>query len=162
MIRSFLILLALASALLALPTLAAASGLEVRDGWVREAPPAANAAAYWTLHNTSDAPIRVVGASSDAAARVELHETKIEGDVASMKSVDVVEVPAGESIVFAPGGLHAMLIGPKPLRDGDEITIELEIEGRTDKHAVTLPVKKMGGGGHSGHGTKPSGDEHHH
>ena len=81
------------TALLTLIASAEAAGdVMIHDAWVREPPPGTNAAAYLTIHNASDSAVRVVSASSPAAARVEIHETVVEDDVARMKPVASLEV----------------------------------------------------------------------
>lgn len=43
--------------------------------------------------------------------------------------VSDVEIPAGRSVIFEPGGLHVMLIGlVRPLAVGDGLSITLRFE----------------------------------
>jgi len=62
----------------------------------------------------------------------------MEGNVMKMRRVDAVEVPAGQTVAFAPGGLHVMLIGLKePLITGKTFPLTLNFE---QAGAVTLEV----------------------
>lgn len=79
-----------------------------------EASPATNTgtgAAYLTIQNNGSEADRLVSAKSDAAQIVEIHEAKVDNGVMSMKELaDGLEIPAGESVSFAPSDLHLMLI----------------------------------------------------
>lgn len=110
---------------------ASAGGLEVRDAWIREAPPtAAVLAGYAELANGGDAPLRVVGASSAGFRAVELHEIRMDQGVMRMRALESVVVPARGSVRLAPGGDHLMLLDPaRPLAAGDRVGIRFEVEG---------------------------------
>lgn len=132
--------------LLALP--AGAGGLEVRDAWVREPPPGVSAAAYLTARNPGPDVVRIVGAESPRAARVEMHRTVVEEGVARMRPVEAVEVPAGGEVRLAPRGLHLMLLDPAPLRAGEEVPLVLLLDGG-GRIEVTARVRPGGAaGGH--------------
>ncbi len=99
----------------------------IESAWVRSAPPGAlHLAGYLSLDNPTAVELVVVGAESPAFAGVEIHETRIDDGVASMRSVERVVVPAGRRIEFAPGGLHLMLIGPhSALEAGARVPLRL-------------------------------------
>ena len=85
--------------------------LFVDEAWVRLAPvPGQPAAAYFTLRG-GDREARLVSVSSPEAQRVELHESRMEGNMSQMRPLAEVAVPAGGGLAFAPGGRHAMLFG---------------------------------------------------
>lgn len=73
------------------------------------------AAAYFTLKGGSRAD-RLVRIESALAQRVEMHEsmTGMAG-MAMMKPLAGINVPAGGTVTFAPGGNHAMLYGLDPV-----------------------------------------------
>lgn len=106
-------------------SIANADGLEASDAWIRQPPPATNAAAYMKLANPGKDALRVVSVRSAVAKRVELHETTVKDGVARMNPVDSVEIPPGKTVVFAPRGLHVMLIEPAPLKIGQRVTLEV-------------------------------------
>lgn len=124
--------------------LALASAQVVREGWVRFSP-GPNAAAYLTLENHGDLPLRLVGARTPVAERVELHETfmrEVEGKkVMGMRPVPFLEVPPKGRVELKPGGYHFMLLGLKrPLKAGEEVEVYLLFAGgRVLK--VVLPVE---------------------
>lgn len=81
------------------------------------------------LSITSAAADRVLGGSTTAAARFELHTMSMKGDVMEMRQVDTIELPAGRKVEFKPGGLHVMFIGLKePLKLGSKVPVTLKLE----------------------------------
>lgn len=124
-----------AALLLVAGTVAHAAGqLTVEDAWIRAAPPGAMMlAGYMALGNTGDAPVVLIAADSDAFGDVSMHRTVEENGVARMRPLERVSVASGQRVVFAPGGMHLMLMQPKrALHPGDRITIRLrQADGTT-------------------------------
>lgn len=111
-----------------------AGGLAVADASVTEGD--AIAAGYLTVRSTGTAD-RLVGASTPAAARVSLHRTTPAG---AMVGTDVIEVPAGGEVRFAPGGDHLMFEGlAQPLQPGDTVSLTLRFEQSGDVD-IEVPV----------------------
>lgn len=113
------------------PGLSAAS-IRIEHAWVR---PAASiggtgtTAAYMDLVNTGPEDDRLLGAATDAAARVEIHETTMAGGTMTMRPIPALAVPAGARVTLKPGGLHLMLIGLKrDLTVGDRVVLTLRFE----------------------------------
>jgi len=152
--RSILVVALALSALTPAFLSAAGTPLEVRDAWIREAPPTAGVlAAYMVISNAGTAPAAVSTFTSPDFGHVELHRTVMEGGVASMIPVDKLEIPAGASITLEPGGSHLMLIDPRrPLREGDTVTLIFQ-DG--DGHASTFAVPVIRETGEAAH-------HHHH
>lgn len=123
-------------------------GLEIEDAWARTSASMQDAGAvYMTIQGGSDDDA-LIGASvgSTVAARAELHESAMtEGEDGSemmmMTSVVSVDVPAGDAVVFEPGGYHVMLFElTEPLVSGDEFTITLKFRDVGDRE-VTAEVR---------------------
>jgi hypothetical protein len=131
--------------LLLSPALAFAGDLSIEDAWIRLPPPGANTAGYMTLANGGQAPIRITGVRSDGVERLELHETVIADGVASMRRIEVIEIPAGESVTLAPRGLHLMLIRPGQLAEETPVELVFSVEGQDDV-VVEVPVRREGAG----------------
>lgn len=143
---------------------ASAGRLEVSGAWVRAATAGGNSAAYMSLANPGASPITIVGASTNVAEAVELHETSIEhaggehptGQVMRMHHIEAIVVPARGEVTLAPGGLHVMLFGLKQaLVEGDEISLILHLEDGEER-ALSLPVRSVDGAAaseHAGHGS---------
>lgn len=113
-------------------------------------------AAYMTIVNHGAANDRLVGASSPAANKVELHRSVVEGGVARMLPVPAMDLKPHQPVELKPGGLHLMLTGLKtPLKAGDKIALTLRFEknGAVDT-TVTVGRAPAGGGmtmPHMGH-----------
>lgn len=142
---------ALAFALLSVPAWAgdATRGdIQVSSAWARATPPRPPVGgAYMTLTNTGAEPDHLIGASSEVAKSVELHTHIKDGDVMRMTALSSVELPAGKSISFAPGGLHVMLVGlAAPLKDGTSFPLVLEF-ANAGKVTVSVDVKPVGSAG---------------
>lgn len=115
-------------------------GVEIRDPAVG-ATSSATAAVYLDLVNTGDTAEQLVAASCDCAGRATLHRSSIGSDgLASMERVDRLDLAAGETLSFSPGGSHVMLEDlPAPLVAGDRVEIELEFASGATRSA-SVPV----------------------
>ena len=60
--------------------------------------------------NNGDQPDRLIGVTA-GFPRVMIHTTQMDGDIARMVHLEAVDIPAGETVTFAPGGLHVMFMG---------------------------------------------------
>lgn len=105
-------------------------------------PNAPVAGGFLTIENTGTEPDRLVSATSDIAGETQIHEMAMQGDVMKMRQLaDGLEIPAGETVVLAPGGFHIMFMGLKQaLVEGETITVTLTFEkaGTVD---VVLPIE---------------------
>lgn len=71
---------------------------------------------------------------------VELHTHEMDGDMARMRQVPEIAVPAGETVELAPRGLHVMLMGVESaLREGDTLDLTLIFE-TAGEVTVQVPV----------------------
>jgi len=106
----------------------AAGKLEVRDAWIRAAPPGAMMlAGYAQLRNVGDAPVVVSGASSAAFGDVTLHESVSENGVERMRPLPAIAIAPGGSVALAPGGKHLMLMRPAhPMAAGTSVAIHFD------------------------------------
>ncbi len=96
------------------------------NAWVRL--PAATGrpgAGYMVITGGAEADA-LVGASSPAAQRIEIHSMVMDGGVMRMRAEPAIAIPAGQSVEFRPGGHHLMLFGLDPaLKPGERIPITL-------------------------------------
>jgi hypothetical protein len=111
---------------------AIAGGLEIVNATVRPTLTltATTSAAYLTIINSdANTDDKLIAASSPAATMLHLHETKVDGDVASMVMMNELVLPPNSTTRFEPGGLHIMLMGIKqPLKVGDKVELLLSFE----------------------------------
>src|SRR4051795_2997316 len=144
---------------------AAAHAQEVRAGdlvitqaWSRATPGGAKiGGGYLTIENKGAAADRLIGGSGDVAARVEVHEMKMNNGVMTMRQLDKgLAIEPGKTVTLAPGGYHLMLLDLKgPLKQGDKVPVTLEFE-KAGKVKLSFDVQGMGaqapaGAGPAGH-----------
>lgn len=120
--------------------------LSAQDAWVRATPGVDVAAAYLTLHNGGAQPVVVKGVTSPAAGAAMIHESSLLNGQSTMRAHEPLRVGAGETVRFAPGGLHIMLhMLKRPLAPGDEVPLVLLLEGGGSL-TVTARVRALGNG----------------
>jgi copper(I)-binding protein len=114
---------------------------ELRNAWVRPADSGAMSAAYFVLRAGSDS-LELVGASSPVARAAEVHESMQHDGMMHMQPRPSLALAAGDSLVFAPGGLHVMLIDVlRPLLEGDTVTLVLRTVAG-DSLQIAAPVRR--------------------
>jgi hypothetical protein len=136
----------------------AVSGIQLENAWARRAAAMAhghaggpgatmghggsgNGAVYVTVTNRGAGADAIVGAATDAAAVVELHETVQEGGVMKMRPLPRFEVPAGGRLEMKPGGPHIMLLGlTRDLKPGDTVAVTLIFE-KAGRMTIEAPVR---------------------
>ena len=92
-----------------------------------------------TLHNGTDANAWVLRARADVAQTVELHRTQIDDDMARMRPVDVLEVPANGEAILEPAGTHMMLIDlAQDFAEGDIFPVILKLASGEE---IVMPVR---------------------
>jgi copper(I)-binding protein len=146
----------------------AGAAIEVSGAWARTSPAGAEAgAAYMVISSADGATIVSASVDPEVAGVAELHEVvpaegamddMADGEMAdddmadgdmdhggtdgemamTMQQVPSVEVPAGGTVVFEPGGFHVMLLElPDPLETGEEFDVTLTLDDDTE---VVVPV----------------------
>ena len=151
-------ILAAGIALTAIPAIAhdfRAGDIAIGHPWTRATPPGAKVGGgYLTLSNEGDATDRILGGTSAAAGRVEIHLMEMTDGIMKMR-------PVIGGVEIAPGGYHLMLMElAQPIADGDRIPLTLEFQ-KAGKVEIELAAGPLGGpapglgteaGGVSGHG----------
>ncbi len=128
-----------------------AGPIRVEHPWAAATPPAAAVgAAYMVIVNTGRAPLRLIGASTPVAERVEIHTMSMEGGIMRMRPIaGGLLIPAGGQVKLAPGGMHAMLIGLKGrLIAEDFVALTLRFEGGLNVNVELYVEERAGGHGH--------------
>lgn len=100
--------------------------LVIDDLWAHPGEPGDHSAVYMTITNEGDADDTLIAAATTVAT-TELHESmEHEDHVVSMEHVHEVPIPAGETVLFEPGGLHIMLMDlAEELATGDTFDLTL-------------------------------------
>ena len=117
-------------------------------------------AAYFTIKNNGDKEIKIKSGSADIAGSVELHaHFKDDTGMMQMRQIMEVAIPAHETIVLQPGGLHLMLFKVKnDLSLGQMANITLNFDDNTTANFTApivanpaLPKAEHGDMKHEGH-----------
>ncbi len=114
--------------------------LTIRQAWSRaSANGAQTGVVYLEIQNGGAAADKLLGASTPVADMAHLHSTEMQGDMASMKMMDTLDLPAGQTVVLKPQATHLMLMGLKQtLRKGESFPVTLRFE---KAGSVEVPVK---------------------
>lgn len=150
--------LAAAIALAALPAAVLAhdpvhlGALVISGGFSRATlPNAPVAGGFLTIENSGTEDDRLIGAASEIAGRVEVHEMAMEGEVMKMRELkDGLPIPAGETVELKPGGFHVMFMDLKqPFVEGGKVMVTLTFE-KAGSVEVPLMVGAPNAGAHGG------------
>lgn len=86
-------------------------------------------AGYFTVHNPSAQRVVIVGLSSPNFESVAMHRSVLKHSSVSMEPVTSLEIAPGETVRFAPHGLHVMLHKSKFAMDvGDHYPVVLQLD----------------------------------
>lgn len=130
----------------------AVTELAATGAWARTSHPGAtNGVVYVQISSPTENSITAVSVPASVAAAAELHETMSAGGTSPMPNmpemgdgnsemtmapVDSVDIPAGGSVTFEPGGKHIMLVDlAAPLAAGDTFQLTFTLADGT-----TMPV----------------------
>lgn len=118
--------------------------LVISGGFARATAGMAMAGAAFVTITSRGAADRLVGFSSPACNRPELHTHVNDAGVMRMRQVDAIDVPAGGRAELKPGGLHLMMIDLNgPLVEGETVDVTLVFENAGEV-TLSLPIKGPG------------------
>jgi copper(I)-binding protein len=126
--------------------------LQISQPWTRATPKGAKVAGgYLKITNTGTAPDRLLGGSTDAAKRFEVHEMSMDNGVMKMRELKGgLEIPPGATVELKPGSYHIMMQElAHPLAKGERVKASLTFEkaGKGDVEFVVEAVGARAGGG---------------
>jgi copper(I)-binding protein len=109
------------------------AAVTARDAWVRmPLPSKTETALYVVIENHSAQKRAIVGAYSEAAAAVEMHQMKMAKTLMQMTPVSQVVIPAKGKTSFDPNGMHLMIFGLRTRPAiGDTINVTLKLDDGT-------------------------------
>ena len=134
------------AALAAWPVTALAD-VTITDGWARASVLTSRpAAAYLTLQ--SDEEEQLIGVSTPAAGHVTIHAVETDANgVSRMVEIEALNLPAGEPVTLAPGGMHLMLMAlSEKLEEGTLLPLTLTFASGA-KIDISVPVLGPGASG---------------
>ena len=120
--------------------------LVLDHAWARATPGGAKVGGgYLTIENKGTTPDKLIGGSTPAAAKVEVHEMAMNNGVMTMRPVKGgLSIPPGQSVTLAPGGYHIMMMELKrPLKKGDTVPVTLKFE-KAGEVKVTFEIEGIG------------------
>jgi periplasmic copper chaperone A len=98
---------------------------KVEGAWVRSSVSGQQGTGAF-MKLTAKVPMQLVGVSTPVAGSAEVHQMKMEGDLMTMRPVSRLDLPAGRTVEFKPGGYHLMLMDLKqPLLSGTAVPLIL-------------------------------------
>lgn len=125
----------------AFPALAQAD-VTITEPWARASVLASRPAAVY-LNLSSDTDDRLLSVTTPAADHVMIHAIETDAkNVSRMMHRDALELPAGETVALAPGGMHLMLMGlSEKLVEGSHVPVTLTFR---DAGKMTTDVPILG------------------
>jgi copper(I)-binding protein len=119
--------------------------VSISDARIRWLPGDLPMAGYFVITSHAPGPLRLIGASSPVFGHLMLHRSIEEAGVERMVHVDGVDLAPGESVAFAPGGYHLMLMHrTRALQVGEEVPVTLSF---SDGQAIVVRFRITGAKG---------------
>jgi periplasmic copper chaperone A len=113
------------------------SHVTITNAWFRSLPANLPAGGYFELRNTGRWPVLLKGAGSPACGMLMLHKSESRNGVGMMEDVASIEIPAGGTLKFAPGGYHLMCMDPTPaMKPGASVVVTLKFADGTKTSAA--------------------------
>ena len=99
---------------------------------------------YFSAENTGPAAVSLAAVDVAGSARSEIHDMSGGEGMMRMERLEAVELPAGETVQFAPGGKHVMVyeLGPD-LAEGGTAEVTLTAAGGRN-HTFEAPIQAAG------------------
>lgn len=111
-----------------------AGQLHIDHPWSRALPPVApTGAAYLSISNHGDTADTLLGAKTEVAGQVEIHEHVHADGVMKMQRVESLTIEPGATVTFSPGSYHLMLFNlARPLAAGESYPLTLNFANAGD------------------------------
>ena len=93
---------------------------------------------FRSIRNSGHDVDRLLGAHTPVAASVEIHRSKMDGNVMQMRAIPAIDLPAGATLRLRHGGdTHVMLVDLKaPLKEGERFPITLRFEHAGEREVM--------------------------
>ena len=135
----------------ALSGTAVADGLpiKVESAWLQALPPVAEAtAAYMKIKNLGATPLKLVGASSPIATRIEpmitTKQVRNGQEIMGMKAVAELEIPPLGTLELKPGGNHLMIMGlTSHPKEGERVKLTVQFAPGSQRLDLEIPVLRQ-------------------
>ena len=123
--------------------------IKIENAWLQAVPPVAEAtAAYMKIINLSQSPLKLIGASSPIATKIEpmitIRHERNGQQVMGMEGVENLEIPPGGILELKPGGNHLMMTGlTSHPKEGERVKLTVRFAPGDQRLEVELPVCKQ-------------------
>jgi copper(I)-binding protein len=132
-------------AILACSVPAQAAPIAVGNAWFRWLPAHLPAGGYFELRNGRAKPVTLTAADSPDCGALMLHKSERKNGVDTMSDLSAIDIPAGGTLKFAPGGYHLMCMDPGPvMKPGANVSVRLHFADGTLVSAK-FPVRNASG-----------------
>ena len=120
---------------------ASTKGIEISAPMAMSGKTGETTGAFMSIKNTGSESDRLVGAKCEAATMTQVHETVMKDDVMTMREVEGIDIPAGQTVELKRGGYHIMLMNLKQdVQAGETTSCTLIFEKAGE---VTISAKVM-------------------
>ncbi|MBV9571613.1 MAG: copper chaperone PCu(A)C [Alphaproteobacteria bacterium] len=108
----------------------------IANPWFRALPSHLPAGGYFELRNTGQWTANLTAVDSPACGMLMMHKSEQKSGMDTMTDVSSVEIPAGQTVKFAPGSYHLMCMEPGPtVKPGNSVPVTLKF---SDGSAATV------------------------
>ena len=123
--------------------------IKVENAWLQAVPPVAEVtAAYMRIRNLSRSPLRLIGASSPMATKIEpmitTRHDRNGQEIIGMESVENLEIPPGGVLELKPGGNHLMMTGlTSHPKEGERVKLTVRFAPGDHRLDLEIPVLRQ-------------------
>ena len=111
----------------------AAPDITVSEALIRTPPQGRDITAGYAILTNAGGADRLIGAFTEAADRVEIHQNSMADGVMRMRRVEAVDIPARGEARLEQGGYHLMIFGLEAVEAGDTVFVTLDFETAEDE-----------------------------
>ncbi len=122
--------------------------VKIENAWLQAVPPVAEAtAAYMKITNFGKSTIRLVGATSPIATKIDpmitTRNQKNGQEIMGMQSVEDLEILPGHILELKPGGNHLMILGlTSHPKEGEHVKVTVRFAPGNQRLDVEIPVSR--------------------
>jgi periplasmic copper chaperone A len=122
--------------------------IKIENAWLQALPTVAEAtAAYMKIKNLGEEPLKLIGASSPIATRIEpmitTKQVRNGQEIVGMETVAELEIPPGGTLELKPGGNHLMIMGlTSHPQEGERVKLTIRFAPGDHQLDLEIPVLK--------------------
>jgi periplasmic copper chaperone A len=120
--------------------------IKIENAWLQALPTVAEAtAAYMKIKNLGQEPLKLIGASSPIATRIEpmitTKQVRNGQEIVGMETVAELEIPPGGTLELKPGGNHLMIMGlTSHPQEGERVKLTIRFAPGDHQLDLEIPV----------------------